>query len=118
FHTPYMKSAGDALAEFLPTIEMSLSKCQIIFNTTGDDAGVRPFENEKDKIIDLLVRQVQNPVLMEKSIDTLLSEGFDDFIEIGPGKTLSGFVKKCAKAKGIKGIGVRTLNTVEDIESL
>lgn len=118
FHTPYMKSAGDALAEFLPTVEMSPAKCQIIFNATGDDGDVKPFENEKEKIVDLLVRQVQNPVLMEKSLDLLLDEGFDDFIEIGHGKTLSGFVKKCAKAKGIKGIGVRTLNTVEDIESL
>ena len=118
FHTPYMKSAGDALAEFLPTVGMSPAKCQIIFNATGDDGDVKPFENEKEKIVDLLVRQVQNPVLMEKSLDLLLDEGFDDFIEIGPGKTLSGFVKKCAKAKGIKDIGVRTLNTVEDIESL
>jgi [acyl-carrier-protein] S-malonyltransferase len=118
FHTPYMKSAGDALAEFLPTVGMSPAKCQIIFNATGDDGDVKPFENEKEKIVDLLVRQVQNPVLMEKSLDLLLDEGFDDFIEIGPGKTLSGFVKKCAKAKGIKCIGVRTLNTVEDIESL
>ena len=74
--------------------------------------------DQKDKIVDLLVRQVQNPVRMEKSLTSLLQEGYDHFIEIGPGKTLSGFVKKCAKPLGISDYTVKTINTVEDIESL
>lgn len=118
FHTPYMKPAGDALKEFLPGIEMAPARCRVIFNATGDDGDVTPLVNQKDKIIDLLVRQVKSPVLMEKSLCLLLSEGFDEFIEIGPGKTLSGFVKKCAKAMDIKDISIKSLNTVEDIEDL
>ena len=47
-----------------------------------------------------LIKQLTNPVRMEASIYWLLEDGFDCFLELGPGKTLSGFVRKCAKAKG------------------
>lgn len=118
FHTPYMKSAGDALAEYLPGAEIKPLRCPVLFNATGDDGGVVPMTDQKDKIVDLLVRQVQNPVRLEKSLTSLLKAGYDNFIEIGPGKTLSGFVKKCAKPLGISDYTVKTINTVEDIESL
>lgn len=118
FHTPYMKSAGDALAEYLPETEIRPLQCRVFFNATGDDGGVKLQSDQKKEITDLLVRQVQNPVLVEKSLTTLLKEGYDEFIEIGPGKTLSGFVKKCAKPLGIKDFSIKTINTVEDFESL
>lgn len=118
FHTPYMKSAGDALAEYLPTIDIKPLRVRVFFNATGDDGSVKLLTDEKAKITDLLVRQVQNPVRLENSLTALLQEGYDDFVEIGPGKTLSGFVKKCAKPLGIKDFSVRTINTAEDIENL
>ncbi|MQN01801.1 MAG: ACP S-malonyltransferase [Lachnospiraceae bacterium] len=118
FHTPYMKSAGDALSEYLPKADIRPLRCRVLFNATGDDGGVKLLCDEHKKITDLLVRQVQNPVRLEDSLDTLLKEGCDDFIEIGPGKTLSGFVKKCAKALDIKDISIRTINTAYDIENL
>ncbi|MGN0240746.1 MAG: ACP S-malonyltransferase [Candidatus Weimeria sp.] len=118
FHTPYMKSAGDALASYLPDAEINPLRCRVFFNATGDDGGVVPLTDQKDKITDLLVRQVQSPVRLEKSLNTLLKEGYDRFIEIGPGKTLSGFVKKCAKPLGITDYTIKTINTAEDIESL
>lgn len=118
FHTPYMKSAGDALEKFLPELDIEPLKCRVLFNATGDDGEIKPSAENKENIVKLLVRQVQSPVLLENSLTLLLKEGYNDFIEIGPGKTLSGFVKKCAKPLGIKDFSIRTINTAEDIENL
>ena len=59
---------------------------------------------------ELLVRQVSSSVLWEDSINRMLQNGVDTFVEIGPGKVLSGFVKKISKE-------VRTFN-IEDLDSL
>jgi [acyl-carrier-protein] S-malonyltransferase len=63
-----------------------------------------------DDIKDTLAKQVYSPVLWEDSIRFMLNHGVDTFVEIGPGKVLSGFVRKICK-------GARIFN-VEDIESL
>ena len=65
---------------------------------------------EISQVKDILKNQVISSVLWEKSILTMINNGVDTFIEIGPGKTLCGFVKKINK-------DVRTFN-VEDIDSL
>lgn len=68
-----------------------------------------PYEKEDD-IRELLRLQIMSPVLFEKSIRDLINKGVDTFIEIGPGKTLSGFVKKIDKEVNVY--------NVEDIKSL
>ena len=65
---------------------------------------------EDDNIIDLLTSQVKKPVLFINDIEKMIESGVDTFIEIGPGKALSGFVKKINK-------NVTVLN-VEDLKSL
>ena len=69
---------------------------------------------DKSDVEDLLTRQVSSSVLWEDSVDLMLKDGVDTFIEVGPGKTLTAFIKKIAKNNDIK---VTCLN-VEDLESL
>ena len=119
FHTPFMKSAGDALKSFLPSFDFRPLKTPVIYNTTGDDAGLSTGKDVKEDLIKILTRQVQSPVHMQTSLEKLLKEGYDTFIEIGPGKALSGFVKKTAKALGISSDDYKILNieTLDDLEN-
>lgn len=90
FHTKYMKPAGDALEKYFEGIEFGEMRFPVIFNTTASEL------NEGENIKDLLVKQVQSSIYMEKTIELLESKGVDTIIEIGPGKALSGFVKRTA----------------------
>ena len=104
FHTALLKPASDKLAEELKNIEIHDMKIPVITNVTGEEV-----EN-KDDVMPILVKQVMNPVKWEDTIHYLAEKGVDTFIEVGPGKTLSGFVKRTIK-------GVKIFN-VEDLKSL
>ena len=88
FHTPLMAPAGDALAERFRTVEFREPQIPVIFNCLGAE---RP---DGAAIPELLVRQVQSSVYMEDSIRRMAAMGLDALVEIGPGRALSGFVKK------------------------
>lgn len=104
FHCSMLKPAGEKLAEELAKIQLGDMKIPVISNVTAD------YITDKNIVKDLLIRQVSSPVLWEDSIRRMVEDGIDTFVEIGPGKVLSGFVKKVNKE-------LRTFN-VEDIESL
>lgn len=104
FHCSLLKPAGEKLAAELEKISLNPMKIPVVANVT---AGI---VTDAALVKDLLVRQVSSPVRWEDSVNTMLAGGADTFVEIGPGKTLSGFVKKINK-------DVRVFN-VEDIESL
>lgn len=104
FHTKYMKPAGDALEKYFDNIEFGNMEFPVIFNTTAKELG------EDENIKDLLVKQVQSSIYMEKTIEYLEANGVDTVIEIGPGKALSGFVKKTASNI--------TSYTIEDMQGL
>lgn len=104
FHCALLTGAGEKLAKELENVEISDMQIPVITNVTAD------YVPSKDDIKDILVKQVSNSVLWEDSIRKMLAVGVDTFVEIGPGKTLSGFVKKINKE-------VKVLN-VEDIASL
>lgn len=91
FHTSLMKPAGDALREKFQEITFSEMEIPVLFNCLGDLKG------EHDTIPALLERQVQQSVYLEDTIRRLAELGVDTIVEIGPGKTLSGFVKKTCK---------------------
>ncbi len=112
FHTSYMKPAGDKLAEKLKSIELKNVQIPVIMNVTGDYSDGTP-----DTIRDLLEKQVQSSVHLEESIKRVLSEDECTFIEIGPGKTMSGFVKKTAKAVGATPT-CYTISTAEDLKKV
>jgi len=104
FHTKFMQPAGEALKQKFEEISFGEMQVPVIFNTVAK-------ELPADKTIpELLVEQVQSSIYMEETIKLLEAKGVDTIVEIGPGKVLSGFVKRTAS-------GIISY-TVEDEESL
>ena len=103
FHTALLKPASERLAEVLETVEFSDFVLPLVGNT---EATVM----EKERVSELLTRQVMEPVRFYDSIAKMQEAGVTEFIEIGPGKVLSGFIKKIDKSADVR--------QVEDVESL
>ena len=91
FHCSMMKGAGEKLAKELENVEIGTMNIPVISNVTAD------YIKSSDDVKPLFIRQVSSSVLWEKGIDRMLADGVDTFIEIGPGKALSGFMKKINK---------------------
>ncbi|NLM44003.1 MAG: ACP S-malonyltransferase [Clostridiales bacterium] len=104
FHSSLLKSAGEKLSEELDKIEFNDMSIPIVANVNAQ------IINNKYEIKKLLVEQVSSSVLWEDSIKNMISQGVDTFIEVGPGKSLSAFVRKISKDVSVY--------NVEDIESL
>ncbi len=104
FHTSMMAPAAEKLHAYFQNMEWKEMRFPVIFNTTA-----RPLE-EGVPISDMLERQVQSSVRMAQTIEYMKNEGIDTVIEIGPGKALSGFVKRTAR-------GLQTY-AIEDVDSL
>lgn len=102
FHSSLYKDASEQLRIELDKIEQEKPTKDIYYNVTG--------AKSNDNVNDLMQRQIYSSVLFENSIKAMLADGYDTFIEVGPGRTLSGFVKKVDRS-------VKTYN-VEDIVSL
>jgi [acyl-carrier-protein] S-malonyltransferase len=106
FHTSLMAPAGRALEERFRQTSFGAMKFPVLFNCTGDVLG--PGET----IPGLLVRQVQSAVRMEEILRNMAEHGVDTVVEIGPGRALSGFVKKTCK--GVRCYGVETVAELEE----
>lgn len=118
FHSPLLKEAGDSLYAVLK--EISWKTLSHPYAANVDAALV----TEPSHIAESLRRQVSSSVLWEQSVKTMLAAGADTFIEIGPGKTLSGFMRKIAKAYAeetgteASGMQVYHVETPEDLSAL
>ncbi|MDG5470255.1 ACP S-malonyltransferase [Jeotgalibacillus sp. ET6] len=88
FHSSLMKPAAKEFEEVISSVSVQNATIPVIANVTAD------VELDGDKIKKLLVAQLYSPVLWEDTINKLISLGVDTFIEVGPGKVLSGLVKK------------------------
>lgn len=88
FHTTLMAPAGDALAKRFAAEDFGAMETPVLFNCLGHE------KSEGDSIPALLVKQVQSSVYMEDTLRRLGELGVTDILEVGPGKALSGFVKK------------------------
>ncbi len=104
FHSSLLKPAGDRLALELEKVAISDTKLPVVSNVKAQVI-MNKYEIKK-----CLVEQVSNSVLWEDSIKHMADMGVDTFIEVGPGKTLSAFVKKIDKSLYVY--------NVEDMESL
>ncbi|MDM8534220.1 ACP S-malonyltransferase [Clostridiaceae bacterium HSG29] len=104
FHTTMLEGAGEKLNGILKSIEYNDFQIPVVANV---DAKII---KKRDYVNDLLVKQVSSPVLWEDSINELIREGYNTFIEVGPGKSLGKFIKRVSK-------NVEILN-VEDLKSL
>ena len=107
FHTPLMAPAGAALEECFRNISFGAPQIPVIFNCLGT------VKDDSLTIPELLVRQVQSSVFMEDSIRSMAAMGVDAIVEIGPGKALSGFVKKT-----VPQVPVTAVETAADVEAL
>ena len=103
FHTSLLKEASLALKERFKKETFHEMKIPVIFNTLGH-------EIEYQSIPEILEKQVMSPVYFEKSIRYMIDQGVDTIIEVGPGKVLSGFVRKIDRSI--------QLYQIEDMESL
>jgi len=88
FHCSMLVSAGERLSDVLDTISFSKMNIPVIANVTGT------IIHTPEEACSLLVQQVSTSVKWEACVNTMISNGIDTFIEIGPGKVLSGFIKK------------------------
>jgi len=88
FHSPYLKGAGEKLGEFMEETELHTLEIPYVTNVTAE------YVTDIKETKDLLVRQVASSVKWIQSVERMIAEGVDTFVEIGPGKTLAGFIKK------------------------
>ena len=103
FHTALLKPASEQLAQVLAETEFADFKLPLVGNTEADVM-------EAGRIKELLTRQVMEPVRFYDSIAKMQEAGVTEFIEIGPGKVLSGFMKKIDKTA--------VVHSVESVETL
>ncbi|MDE6889668.1 MAG: ACP S-malonyltransferase [Eubacterium sp.] len=88
FHSKMLEGAGERLGRELEPVQLRSIDVPYVTNVTAD------LVTDEDQIKGLLVRQVSSSVRWQQSIERLLAAGADEFVEIGPGRTLSGFMKK------------------------
>lgn len=107
FHSGMLEEAGEKLLEVLDTVDLKQPEIPYVANVNAD------IITKVQPIKELLAKQVASSVRFEQSIERLLEEGVTTFIEMGPGKTLSGFVKKINR-----NVNVVNIEKVEDLEKL
>lgn len=107
FHSEMMKGAGEKLGQELEGIEVQNIKIPYISNVTAD------YVSDKEKVKGLLKKQVSDSVRWQQTIERMIADGVTVFIEIGPGKTLSGFMRKINKD-----VTVINIEKTEDLEKL
>lgn len=88
FHSPLLKPAGEKMARELARAPLEDARLPLVANVSAD------YLTRKDEIKGALVKQVSEPVLWEETLYKLARDGVEIFIEIGPGRVLSGFVRK------------------------
>ncbi len=89
FHSPLMASAREGLAEALAGVELHEAQVPVWANATA-----QPYPAQADEARELLASQVASPVRWAQTLQAMAAEGIDTFIEVGPGKTLTGLVKR------------------------
>ena len=108
FHTEKLIQSSNALRKELEHITINKFESKVVKNIDGQ------FYNDSDDIKDILAKHIINPVRFSKTIKTMLDFGIDTFVEIGPGKTLSGFVKRAKTDKEIKIFNIDNVDTLKN----
>ena len=108
FHTEKLLDASKALRKELENIEINKFTTKVIRNIDGE------MYRDTDDIKDILSKHIINPVRFSQSLKNMIAEGIDTFIEIGPGKTLSGFVKRTPTNKEIKILNINNVSSLKE----
>jgi [acyl-carrier-protein] S-malonyltransferase len=109
FHSPLLKNASDELKNILDTVTFSKSNMHVLSNVSGEI-------HDPAMIKDMLVKQFYSPVRWRKSMENLITQGYDTFIEAGPGTTLTGFMKKINKE--VKSFNVNSVETFTAVNGI
>lgn len=107
FHTEKLIESSNALRKELENIKINKFNSKVIKNLDGE-----PY-TEKDDVKDILAKHIINPVRFSKTLENMIEDGIDTFVEIGPGKVLSSFVKR---TKGDKEINILNINNVQTLK--
>jgi [acyl-carrier-protein] S-malonyltransferase len=107
FHSPMLKEAGDMLYQVLEGVELNNPVIPYTANVNAE------LIQSKEEIRELLAKQVYSSVKWQQSVENMIAAGVDTFIEIGPGKTLSAFIKKIDKS-----CKVLNIEKIEDLVKL
>ncbi|MBY0011267.1 ACP S-malonyltransferase [Paenibacillus typhae] len=105
FHSSMMKEAAERLAAELQRVTFNAPSVPVVVNVTASPV------TDPEEIRELLVRQVYSPVLWQDSVEWLIANGVDTFVEIGSGSVLAGLIRKIDKT--VKVIGINSLESVQ-----
>ena len=106
FHSKMLEGAGAKLGEALEPVTIHPAQIPYITNVTAD------YVTDPSQVKDYLIRQVSSPVRWQQSVERMIADGADTFIEIGPGKTLSGFLRKINRE--LKAVSIDKLEDFEN----
>ena len=107
FHSQMLTGAGEKLSKVLDPVEIHTPSVPYVANVTAS------YVTDVTQVKPLLVQQVSSSVRWQQSMELLLEDGVDIFIEIGPGKTLAGFMKKINRT-----VKVLNIEKIEDIDKV
>ena len=110
FHSYLLSEAGRKLGEFLEHVTISDPVIPYVANVTAQ------YVTDAEKVKPLLEKQVSSSVRWQQSVERMIADDVDRFVEIGPGKTLSGFVKKISRDVTI--LNVEKMSDLEKLEAL
>lgn len=108
-HSPLMEPAGKRLSKELEKIEVKDLKYPVISNAEAD------FYPSRDKVAELLVKQLSHPVRWEESVAKAVSNGTEAFIETGPGKVLCGLLKRINKE--LKSFNIEDTDSLKNVQN-
>lgn len=108
FHTEKLQKSAEALKQDLNNVSFNKMDTKVVKNLDGN------MYADTDDYVQILVNHMINPVRFSKCINTMIDNGIDTFIEVGPGKTLSGFVKRM---KGDKNINILNITDIDSLEN-
>ena len=107
FHSQMLAEAGEKLGEVLKDVKLNDFSVPYVTNVTAD------YVRSAGEVKDLLCRQVAFSVRWQQSVERMIADGTDTFIEIGPGRTLSGFMRKIDR-----GVTMMNIDKMEDFEKV
>lgn len=107
FHSPFMSEASDKFGDALKQFDIKKTEMDVYANLTGAPYG--------DDVAETLRLQMKSPVRWQTTIENMIADGYTDFIEVGPGKTLCGLIKKISKEVNVYSVeDAQTLETTAE----
>lgn len=110
FHSSMLVEAGEKLGKVLEDVEVHEPVIPYAANVTAE------YVTRAEEVKPLLERQVYSSVKWQQSVERMIADGVDRFVEIGPGKTLTGFVKKISR--DVKAVNIEKLDDLEKLKEL